>query len=69
MQIKFNTTEYDYRRFVTIYIDGKEVFSVCDGEPEDNTLGRNFNDVFKLPEIFKQINPDIEIIETEEEDG
>ena len=38
-----------------IKINGKKVFSVYDGEPEDNTLGRNFNDCYKLENIFTSI--------------
>lgn len=43
----------DYRDAVEIHIDGKRVFSVYDGELEDNSIGRNFNDVFKIPNLMK----------------
>ena len=34
----------DYRDAIEIFIDGKRVFSVGDGEPEDSNLGRDFSD-------------------------
>lgn len=44
----------DYRDVYTIIIDGKEVFSVWDGEPEDANLSRDFNDVLKIPDLMKR---------------
>ena len=46
----------DYRSAVEVEIDGKRVFNVGDGEPEDSNLGGDFNDVYKLPEIFLMIH-------------
>lgn len=40
------------RHYLTVEIDGETVFEVHDGEPEDNTLMRNFNDCFKLPDLL-----------------
>ncbi len=37
-----------------IKIDDKQVFAVHDGEPEDNTLGRNFNDCYSIPKLLQQ---------------
>lgn len=52
---KVEQSEYDeWRSFLTIEIDGEEVFSVHDGEPEDNTLIRNFNDCYKVKELIEQ---------------
>lgn len=45
--------EYDYQYALIIKIDGKEVLSCFDGEPEDNSLCRNFNDVFSVPTLLK----------------
>lgn len=36
-----------------IEMDGNFVFSVYDGEPEDNNLRRNFNDCWNIPELMK----------------
>jgi len=45
MKVTIYTWERDdYRDFLEIHIDGVRVFFVHDGEPEDNTLTRNFND-------------------------
>ena len=45
--------EQDYRSAVEITIDGDVVFGVCDGEPEDSNLGRDFSDVFKIPSLLQ----------------
>lgn len=39
---------------VAIEIDGKEHFCVCDGEPEDNNLYRNFNHCFRVLGLLKK---------------
>jgi len=46
----------DYRSAVEIEIDGKRAFNVGDGEPEDSNLARDFNDIYHLPAIFRQIH-------------
>lgn len=38
---------------LTILVDEKKGFSVHDGEPEDNTLNRNFNGCLRIPELMK----------------
>ena len=38
----------DYRNILQIFINGKKVFYVFDGEPEDATLNRDFNDCWKI---------------------
>lgn len=43
----------DYREAYEIEIDGKKVFEVADGEPEDSRLSRNFNDVFQIIDLLK----------------
>ena len=43
----------DYQDKVQIEIDGKLVFQVHDGEPEDNDLSRNFSDVYEIGELLK----------------
>ena len=43
----------DYRDAMEILIDGESKFSVHDGEPEDNSLGRNFNDCWKIADLLK----------------
>ena len=44
----------DYRDVLKIYIDGKRVFSVGDGEPEDSNLSRDFNDCWSIPDMMRQ---------------
>jgi len=53
MIIKVQNVLNDYNSWLNILIDGKEVFSAGDNEPEDNTLGRNFNDCYKIPDLMK----------------
>ena len=43
----------DYDQIYILEINGKEIISFYDGEPEDNTLQRNFNDVYKIDKIIK----------------
>ncbi len=43
----------DYRDVLEIYIDGKRVFSVGDGEPEDSNLSRDFNDCWSIPDMMR----------------
>jgi len=44
----------DYRDYLTISIDGKESFCVSDGEPEDATLARDFNDCWGVVDLMKK---------------
>jgi hypothetical protein len=56
MKIKtvFSVSEYDdYRSNFTVIVDGKEVLDCGDGEPEDNTLYRNFSDILGVAELMK----------------
>ena len=48
-----NYEECDYRNAIEISIDGKRVFEVADGEPEDSNLSRDFNDCWKIPELLE----------------
>ena len=47
------TTNSEWRDYFDVDVDGNHVFGVGDGEPEDSNLGRNFNDVFKLPDLMR----------------
>jgi len=47
--------DYDYQDSFEIEIDNDRVFLVEEGEPEDNSLSRNFSDVYKLDEILKKV--------------
>ncbi len=51
------TTTYDpdYSAHVVIRLDGIELAFV-DGEPEDNNMSRNFDDVFSISELVKHAN-------------
>jgi hypothetical protein len=61
MQVKIKSltdkgsANWDYRNCVVIEINGKNVFKVYDGEQEDNTLYRNFNDCFSIGKILQQV--------------
>ena len=44
----------DYRDYLTITIDGKESFCVYDGESEDATLARDFNDCWGIVDLMKK---------------
>lgn len=44
----------DFRRRLVIKIDGKIVFEVRDGEPEDSNLYRDFRDCFKITDLMKR---------------
>lgn len=46
--------DYDYRDRLEIKVDGKSVIDVHDGEPEDNTLGRNFSGCYAIADLLKQ---------------
>ena len=43
----------DWRDMLTIEVDGKTVFDVWDGEPEDANLRRDFSDCVKIPELME----------------
>ncbi len=64
----------DYCEAMVIEIDGERVFKVHDGEPEDNNICRNFNDVYNVPEMLKKAytagknGEDLEIINKESEE-
>ncbi len=47
------TTNDEWRQFYDVDVDGKRVFSVGDGEPEDSNLSRDFRDVHKLPDLMR----------------
>lgn len=55
MKIKVITEERkrDYRHSLTIEIDGKQKFYASDGEPEDATLMRDFNDCYVIVDLMK----------------
>ena len=44
----------DYRSYYEIQIDGKKAISFMDGEPEDATLNRDFNDVYYITELMQR---------------
>lgn len=44
----------DYRQSLIIEIDGKKVFDVSDGEPEDSNLLRDFSDCYNIVSLMKQ---------------
>jgi hypothetical protein len=46
--------ERDYCDIVEISVDGKKVAKFVDGEPEDNNMGRNFEDVYRVADLMKK---------------
>ena len=50
----FASDENDDRDALIIKIDGKLVFSAIDGELEDNSLMRNFNDCVGIVDLLEQ---------------
>ena len=44
----------DWRYSLDIVVDGESVFSVGDGEPEDNSLSRNFNDCYNIVALMRR---------------
>ena len=47
--------EYDPRDRVSISIDGKSIFSIGTGEPEDMTLNRDLNDVYSVMGLLQKM--------------
>lgn len=43
----------DYCDVCIILINGIKKFDAYDGEPEDNTLSRNFSDCWSIPSLMK----------------
>jgi len=64
----------DYRGAMQINIDGEKAFAVHDGEPEDASLVRDFNDAYKIPDLLKKAfeagknGETLEIIESDSDD-
>ena len=46
----------DSRECMEIEIDGDVVCYFCDGEPEDNSISRNFSDVFFIGDLLVEAN-------------
>lgn len=51
---KEESARRDYRQALGIDIDGKQAFCVSDGESEDATLNRDFNDCYQVPNLMRQ---------------
>lgn len=54
MKIKERTAylDWDDRNYLEIVVDGRVEVSFCDGEKEDNSLGRNFNDCYSITDLM-----------------
>lgn len=50
----YTGNDYGEGESLLIEIDGKEVFDISGGEPEDNTLGRDLNFAFSIPDVLTQ---------------
>jgi hypothetical protein len=44
----------DYRSFLKIYVNDKLAARFYDGEPEDNSLCRNFSDCYSITDLMKR---------------
>jgi hypothetical protein len=57
MKVRINRFEFeDYRDFLEITVEANNIkrkLSFCDGEPEDNTLGRGFMDCYSIDDVIK----------------
>ena len=72
MKVKTTTSldEYGDDRWLKIEVNGKRMFSMGNGEPEDMTLGRNLNDAYEVVRMMEQAyeaGKAGETFETEEE--
>jgi hypothetical protein len=56
MKVKetYKEDNFDFTGHLEIRINNKKTYSFSDGEPEDNTLHRNFNDCFSITDIMKE---------------
>ena len=76
MKVKvYNYTYDDGRAGLQIIVDGKVRCNFLDGEPEDNSLGRNFDDCYTIVDLMREAyiagsvdgaNEDTGMIEIEE---
>ena len=46
--------DYDYRDILRISFNGKQVFEVSDGEPEDGNLNRDFCDCYNIANMLQE---------------
>ena len=60
MQVKVITLsekgfeDNEWQGWIKIVVDGERALSFSDGEPEDNNLGRNFNDVYNIAAMMRK---------------
>ncbi len=54
MRLTVRTLAKDYRYTLTIDIDGRQAFRVHDGESEDATLNRDFNDCYQVANLMRR---------------
>lgn len=47
------SNKHDWRQFFEVWVDGKCVCDFYDGEPEDASISRDFNDVLKIPKLMQ----------------
>ena len=45
----------EYRDIYSLSIDNEDILYFADGEPEDNDMRRNFNDVYQIDEVIKVV--------------
>lgn len=54
VELIFSYDEDECSEALAIKIDGEKAVSFYDGEPEDRTLGRCFNDCYSIGELMKK---------------
>ncbi len=54
MRLTVRASAKDYRHTLTIDIDGRRAFRVHDGESEDATLNRDFNDCYQVANLMRR---------------
>ena len=50
-----SATNEDHRDAIAIYVNGERVMNFYDGEPEDNSLCRNFGDIYGIGELIDRV--------------
>ena len=54
VRVRHEIDEEEYTESLEILVDGSLIASFCDGEPEDNCIGRNFSDVHNIEDLMRE---------------
>jgi len=55
VEIIQDSPESLHTKFIKIDFDGRQQFYVSEGEPEDNTLNRNFSGCYMIQRMLEQV--------------